>query len=87
MGHNNGERKAIVARTKDELEAAALKLPPAERARLVHRLLTSLESLEGRDVEADWIEEAERRYADYRKGILAGRPADVVLREAKAHLE
>lgn len=73
--------------TKDELEAAALKLPPTERARLVHRLLASLESLEERDVEADWIEEAERRYDNYRKGILAGRPADVVLREAKAHLE
>ena len=76
-----------MAATKDELEAAALRLPPDERARLVHRLLASLESLEERDVEADWIEEAERRYAHYRKGILASRPADVVLREAKANLE
>ncbi len=87
MGHNTVERKVIVATTKDELEAAALKLPPAERARLVHRLLASLESLEERDVEADWIDEAERRYASYRRGILAGRPADVVLREAKTALE
>ncbi len=76
-----------MATAKDDLEAAALKLPPAERARLVHRLLASLESLEERDVEADWIEEAERRYANYRKGILTGRSADVVLREAKARLE
>ena len=76
-----------MATTKDELEAAALKLPPDERARLVHRLLASLESLDEQDVEVDWIEEAERRYDQYRQGILTGRPADVVLREAKANLE
>jgi len=42
----------------DELEAEALSLPVAERARLVSRLLASLDEQVDEDVELAWIEEA-----------------------------
>lgn len=72
---------------KDEVEAKALKLSPEERAELAHRLIESLEGPGRGDFEAEWIEEAERRYAEYRKGLVAGRPVEEVLRKAKARLE
>lgn len=37
--------------------------------------------------EAEWIEEAERRYEEYGKGAVAGRSAKEVFRDAKARLE
>lgn len=72
---------------KDELETEALKLPASDRAELAHRLIESLEGLEERDFEAAWIEEAELRYAEYRKGLIAARDADAVFREARRRLE
>jgi Putative addiction module component len=39
------------------------------------------------DFEAEWIEEAERRYAAYREGLTTGRPGQEVFREAKARLK
>lgn len=46
----------------DELEAEALSLPVADRARLVSRLLASLDEQVDEDVDLAWIEEAGRRY-------------------------
>jgi putative addiction module component (TIGR02574 family) len=76
-----------MATRKDELEAEALKLPASDRAELAQRLIESLEGPGAEDVEAEWIEEAERRYAEYRKGRVGTRGADQVFREAKARLE
>ena len=71
----------------DELQTEALKLPATARAELAHRLIESLEGPEEGDVEAAWIEEAERRYAEYRKGLITARDADAVFREARRRLE
>ena len=38
--------------------------------------IESLEGLEGGNFEKAWIEEAERRYAEYRKGLITARDAD-----------
>ena len=72
---------------KHELETEALKLPASDRAELAHRLIESLEGLEEGDFEAAWIEEAERRYAEYQKGLITARDADAVFREARRRLE
>ena len=48
----------------DELETAALDLPGADRARLVTRLVASLDQQADEDVELAWVEEAERRYQE-----------------------
>jgi hypothetical protein len=45
----------------DELEAEALKLAPAARARLAERLLESLETLSDEENARLWADEAQRR--------------------------
>jgi len=66
-----------------QCEARALKLSPRERAVLAERLITSLDSLDGSENEQLWVEEAERRYKEYRKGRITARPAGDVLRDAR----
>ncbi len=75
-----------MAKRKDELEVELLGLPIEDRADLARRLIESLEEPAVGDFEAEWIEEAERRYAAYRKGLATGRPGQEVFREAKARL-
>lgn len=72
---------------KDELEVEVLKLPVEARAELAHRLIESLEDADTGDFEAEWIKEAERRYAAYRAGVTKGRPGEEVFRQAKSRLE
>jgi putative addiction module component (TIGR02574 family) len=67
----------------DELEAEALSLPTAERARLVSRLLASLDEQSDEDVELAWIEEAERRYQEVRNDPSAAEPASVAFQRAR----
>jgi len=76
-----------MATRKDELEVEALELPTEDRADLARRLIESLEDSNTGDFEAEWVEEAERRYAAYRDRVSAGRPGREVMREAKARLE
>lgn len=76
-----------MATRKDELEVELLKLPVEARAELAQRLIESLEDAEGGDFEAEWIEEAERRYAAYRAGVTVGRSGEEVFRKAKSRLE
>jgi len=70
----------------DELEAAALKLGPAARARLAKKLLESLEMISDEENERLWAEEADRRDADWDSAPGSGRPATDVLRDARAKL-
>jgi putative addiction module component (TIGR02574 family) len=60
--------------TIDELEAAALDLSVEERARLAQRLMASIGATD--EIEAAWIEEAERRYEDLRTGRDTGLPLE-----------
>ncbi len=70
----------------DELEAEALKLNPAARARLAERLLDSLEDLSEEENARIWAEEAERRSAAWDVDPQSGRPADLVFRDATSRL-
>ena len=70
----------------DELEVAALKLEPKERARLAERLLDSLENLSPEENARLWTEEAERRNAALDEGSLSSRPAEDVFADAKKRL-
>jgi len=68
----------------EKLEKEALQLDPHDRALLAEHLISSLDADEDPDAERLWIEEAERRYRDYRAGNVKAKPAEMVLREAKA---
>jgi putative addiction module component (TIGR02574 family) len=52
-----------------ETVAAALRLPPAERARLVERLIASLDA--DPNVEEAWAAEVERRNAEIESGAVS----------------
>lgn len=69
-----------------DLEAEALKLDPADRARLAAKLLESLDALSEEENERLWVEEATRRDAELDANPSRGRPAEDVFRDAKARL-
>jgi putative addiction module component (TIGR02574 family) len=66
----------------EKIEKEALSLPEAERAFLADRLLSSLGGDVLSDIDAAWVAEAERRYAEYRAGRRQPIPAPEVLAEA-----
>lgn len=69
-----------------DLEAEALKLPVAERARLAETLLESLDALSEEENRRLWVEEAARRDAELDADPSRGRPAAEVFRDARARL-
>ena len=73
--------------SNDELEAEALKLAPASRARLAERLLESLETLSDEENARMWAEEAQRRDEAWEASGNGGRPATDAFREARARLK
>lgn len=79
-------RRKIRDMSIDELEEAALKLKPEDRARLAERLLDSLENLSDEENSRLWVEEAQRRAAAWDKDPGSGRPADAVFWDAKSRL-
>lgn len=69
--------------TVADLEAKALELHPKERARLAQRLLESLEALTEKEIEALWLQEADRRDRELDKDPSRAIPSEVVLRRAE----
>ena len=79
-------RSTILLMSIKEIEAAALKLVPKDRARLAGKLLESLENLSEEENELIWTQEAERRDAAWNAAADGGRTAKRVLRSARAKL-
>lgn len=71
--------------TVETLEAAALHLPPGERARLVERLITSLDI--DPEVEEAWAAEVERRQAEMERGAVSLLPGPETLAKLKAEFQ
>ena len=73
--------------SRTELEAEALKLPLADRARLVEALLESLDALSDDEARELWVAEAARRDALMDEGEAGVPAADVLegLRERVAN--
>lgn len=68
----------------EDIEAAALQLAPAERAKLAERLLISLD--EDDEILASWVEEAERRGDAYDRGEMGAIDFDEAIAQAHARL-
>ena len=66
----------------EKIESDLLKLPRQERAFLADRLLGSLDAEVFNDIEEAWIEEAERRYQEYKSGKRPGITSQAVFAEA-----
>ncbi|OGW13566.1 MAG: hypothetical protein A3G93_10395 [Nitrospinae bacterium RIFCSPLOWO2_12_FULL_45_22] len=71
----------------EEIEEKALRLSSHERALLAEHLIQSLDEEEDLAVERLWIEEAERRYQEYKHGKIKAKPAEVVFKEARSKLK
>ena len=73
-----------MVRPLKEIEQELLGLPEAERARLAHRLIVSLDAGVQPDhgVDAAWLEEAKRRDAEIERGEVQTIPAEEAMRRA-----
>jgi putative addiction module component (TIGR02574 family) len=67
-----------MSKSLSELEAEARRLPVRERARLVRRLIATLDADDEGDVEQLWLDEAEKRLAAYRRGETSSVPGEEV---------
>ena len=54
--------------TRHDLEVEALRLDPREKLRLAHTLVSSLGEMTSEDIEALWVDEAERRDEEVESG-------------------
>jgi putative addiction module component (TIGR02574 family) len=70
-----------------QIEKEALRLSSHERALLVEHLIGSLEPDDDPDAERQWIEEAERRYQEYKTGKAKTKPAEQVFKDARMKLK
>ena len=72
----------------NEIGKKALELSAHDRALLIRQLLESLDDGEEEEnAEELWINEAKRRYDDYKLGKTSEKPADQVLESAKSNLK
>lgn len=71
----------------DDIEKQARSLPLKEKAELARVLIQDLDTSVDDDVERLWIEEAQRRYAAYKKGDLEALPGEQVMKRARERLK
>jgi putative addiction module component (TIGR02574 family) len=65
------------------IEAQVMRLGPKSRAKLAERLIQSLDPPMDTALERIWVEEAERRVDEIRKGQVKVRPAAAVFRRIR----
>ena len=76
---------AIESETVETLEAAALQLSPADRARLVDRLIATLD--DDSEVEEAWAAEVERRQSEIEHETVSLLLGPETLTKLKAEFE
>jgi len=69
-----------------KIESELMKLSPRTRARLVKRLLLSLDGEPESDSEESWITEATRRDEELQSGKAKGIPVETVFKRARSAL-
>jgi hypothetical protein len=70
-----------------DLERELSALPVEQRAQLASFLLATLEPADDGDIEAAWVQEAERRLAAFEAGELGTIPAEEALADARRKLK
>ncbi len=69
-----------------EIEAQALLLPSTDREVLIQTLVYSLDNTSLTEVDEAWIEEAERRYHEFKSGKTQGIPGEQIFTEIRQEL-
>jgi len=70
-----------------DVENQVAQLTESDRVRLVEQLIRTLDSGEDVDAENAWLDEAERRYQEYRAGKLTSKAADAVFEDVLSNLK
>ena len=70
-----------------QIEHEALHLPKDERAKLIQKLVLSLDDSSGDELKADWLIEAKRRGEELDNGTVEAIPANQVMEKARALLK
>ena len=70
--------------TREQIRAEAMSLQPAEREALAEELLLSLTDGDRDAIDAAWLAEAHRRYAEYEGGRATASPVDEVIARIRA---
>ena len=69
--------------TKDELLAAAMTLPPAEREAIADELWRSIDGDIQPEIDAAWADEIRRRVAAHERDPTSAKPVDEVIRRLR----
>ena len=70
-----------------DVENQVAQLTEGDRVRLVEQLIRTLDSGDDVDAENAWLDEAERRYQEYRAGKLTSKAADAVFEDVLSNLK
>ena len=65
--------------TIESLQAQVLSLPPADRSRLLERLIASLDADADADAEAAWDVQADQREAELESGAVEAAPFEAAI--------
>ena len=65
--------------TYEEIESAALALPPEAREMLAEHLMASLSPVDLEEIDPLWLEEIERRDKEIEDGIVTPIPGEEVM--------
>lgn len=76
-----------MARALHEIENDIRALSPEEKGQLFRDLVAEIDGEAEKDVEAAWLQEAQRRYQELRNNSVNAIPADEVIKKARAHLK
>ena len=71
----------------EQCEQYAKKLPLQERALLIKRLIEGLDELDEHNLERLWVQEAARRFKEFKAGNIEARSAEDVFRDARTKLQ
>lgn len=69
-----------------EVENQALLLPVTDREILVQALVHSLDNAPLADIDEAWIQEAEKRYREFKDGTTQGIPGDRIFTDLRREL-
>jgi putative addiction module component (TIGR02574 family) len=70
----------------ESVTVEALKLPVAQRTRLIEDLLRSLNPAEQASIDESWLAESRRRYAEFKEGKVVAVDGEKALAEIAREL-
>jgi len=76
-----------MARKFDDLEKEIRALDSQQKATLAHILIQELDSSIDENAEEIWINEAKRRYQEFKEGKITAISGDEVMRQARHRLK